>query len=79
MQCVFYVPENSLTSTNESIFLHVRLHPELGDFENVDLEAFNLKETKISLGDQFSFGLGITKEKKWFVGGQYTIRNSADM
>jgi len=73
----FYVPNNSLTSSNESVFFTRSITTEnLGDFENVDLEAFNLKETKISLGNQFSFGLGISKEKKWLIGGQYTVRNS---
>ena len=76
---VYYVPENSLTATNESVyFTRSVTTQDLGDFENVDLAARNLKETSISLGDQYSFGLGITKEKKWFVGGQYSLRNSAD-
>ena len=76
---VYYVPENSLTATNESVyFTRSVTTQDLGDFENVDLAARNLKETSISLGDQYSFGLGITKEKKWFVGGQYSQRNSAD-
>ena len=75
----YYVPENSLTATNESVyFTRSVTTQDLGDFENVDLAARNLKETSISLGDQYSFGLGITKEKKWFVGGQYSLRNSAD-
>ena len=59
-----------------NITRHPAFREYLGDFENVDLEAFNLKETKISLGNQFSFGLGISKEKKWLIGGQYTVRNS---
>jgi len=75
----YYVPKNSLTATNESVyFTRSVTTQDLGDFENVDLEAVNLKETNISLGDQYSFGLGITKDKKWFVGGQYSQRNSAD-
>ena len=75
----YYVPENSLTATNESVyFTRSVTTQDIGDFENVDLAARNLKETSISLGDQYSFGLGITKEKKWFVGGQYSQRNSAD-
>ena len=75
----YYVPENSLTATNESVyFTRSVTTQDLGDFENVDLAARNLKETSISLGDQYSFGLGVTKEKKWFVGGQYSLRNSAD-
>ena len=74
----YYVPENSLTATNESVyFTRSVTTQDLGDFENVDLAARNLKETSISLGDQYSFGLGVTKEKKWFVGGQYSLRNSA--
>ncbi len=75
----YYVPKNSLTATNESVyFTRSVTTQDLGDFENVDLAAVNLKETNISLGDQYSFGLGITKDKKWFVGGQYSQRNSAD-
>ena len=74
----YYVPENSLTATNESVyFTRSVTTQDIGDFENVDLAARNLKETSISLGDQYSFGLGVTKEKKWFVGGQYSLRNSA--
>ena len=76
---VYYVPKNILTATNESVyFTRSVTTQDLGDFENVDLAARNLKETSISLGDQYAFGLGITKEKKWFVGGQYSQRNSAD-
>ena len=75
----YYVPNNSLTATNESVyFTRSVTTQDLGDFENVDLAAINLDETTISLGNQYSFGLGITKEKKWFVGGQYSQRNSAD-
>ena len=56
---VYYVPKNSLTSINESVyFTRSVTTQDLGDFENVDLAARNLKETSISLGDQYSFGLG---------------------
>ena len=75
----YYVPNNSLTATNESVyFTRSVTTQDLGDFENVDLAAINLDETTISLGNQYSYGLGITKDKKWFVGGQYSRRNSAD-
>ena len=75
----YYVPNNSLTATNESVyFTRSVTTQDLGDFENVNLAAINLDETTISLGNQYSFGLGITKDKKWFVGGQYSRRNSAD-
>ena len=75
----YFVPNNSLTATNESVyFTRSVTTQDLGDFENVDLAAINLDETTISLGNQYSFGLGITKDKKWFVGGQYSRRNSAD-
>ena len=75
----YYLPKNSLTATNESVyFTRSVTTQDLGDFENVDLAAINLKETSIFLGDQYSFGLGITKEKKWFVGAQFSQRNSAE-
>ena len=75
----YYVPKNSLNATNESVYFTRSVTTQnLGDLENVDLAASNLKKTSISLGDQYSFGLGITKAKKWFVGGQYSQRNSAD-
>ena len=75
----YYVPKNSLNATNESVYFTRSVSTQnLGDIENVDLAASNLKKTSISLGDQYSFGLGITKAKKWFVGGQYSQRNSAD-
>ena len=73
----YYVPENTLTSTNESTFFTRSITTSnIGDIENVDLSLNNLQETKISMGDQISVGLGITKDKKWFFGGQYTHRNS---
>jgi hypothetical protein len=76
---VYYVPENSLTSTNESVFFTRSISTQsLGDFEEVDLGADGLEETTLSIGDQLSFGLGITKQNKWFIGGQYTQRNSAN-
>ena len=75
----YYVPKNSLNATNESVYFTRSVTTQnLGDLENVDLAASNLKKISISLGDQYSFGLGITKAKKWFVGGQYSQRNSAD-
>ncbi|MGB2153230.1 MAG: hypothetical protein ACPH57_05430 [Flavobacteriaceae bacterium] len=75
----YYVPDNTLTSSNESVFFTQSISTQsLGDFEDVDLAQDGLLETKISMGNQFSFGLGFTKDKKWFVGAQYSLRNSAD-
>ena len=74
-----YVPDNTLTSSNESVFFTQSISTQnLGDFENVDLAQDGLLETKISMGNQYSFGLGLTKDKKWFLGLQYSQRNSAD-
>ena len=35
---------------------------------NVDLQSIDLDKTDLSMPSITSFGLGISKEKKWFVG-----------
>ena len=44
-----------------------------GDSENIDLAALNLERTNILIPTTSSFGVGLGKEKKWFVGIDYTL------
>lgn len=71
---LFYAPNFSLTSNNKStIFTQSTSLGNLGDIEEIDLGKDNLE-----MGNQVSFGLGFTKEKKWFLGVQYTQNNFSD-
>jgi long-subunit fatty acid transport protein len=43
-----------------------------GDTENIDLTALNLDKTKILIPAQTTFGFGIGKDTKWFIGMDYS-------
>ena len=43
----------------------------------VDLESLNLYKTDLVMPNRLNFGLGIGKEKKWFIGSEITTINSS--
>ena len=45
---------------------------------DVDLEAQNLKSTKLTLPSTFSFGVGVGAPKSWFIGTEYTYQSASD-
>lgn len=70
-----YTPKSNLSSINSQILATIPGTNSFGgDSENIDLSALNLDKTKISIPSVNSFGFGVGKEKKWFVGIDYTKR-----
>ncbi|WP_179318091.1 hypothetical protein [Winogradskyella helgolandensis] len=45
---------------------------------DADLEAQNLKNTKLTLPATLSFGVGIGDPKSWFIGTEYTYQSTSD-
>jgi len=71
-----FKPNSKLSSKNSQILYTIPGDGSFGgDSEEIDLGALNLKETKITIPASNSFGLGIGKETKWFVGFDYTKTN----
>ena len=50
--------------------------PTQGEIEvfDVDLEEQNLRNTELKIPTRFTLGLGFGEDKKWFVGGEYSIQ-----
>ncbi|WP_458628802.1 hypothetical protein [Winogradskyella sp. PC D3.3] len=79
-----YAPGSKLNSDNirslstvtidASTYQVSRLSNEI----DVDLEAQNLKSTKLTLPSTFSFGVGVGSPKSWFVGTEYTYQSASD-
>ncbi len=76
---VSFSPESKLTSQNVQIVYTRSLlnGDQLGDFEETDLAKRGLDKTKFILPRTYSIGLGIGKDKKWFLGSQYNKSNNS--
>ncbi len=77
-----FTPKSDLNSINERTIATIVIN-DLTGFEAVvnsieeDLEADGLKETTQILPSKLSFGLGLGKPKKWFVGAEYTSQKTS--
>jgi len=72
-----YSPDYNLSSRNSRTFASVVINPNTQiEFPvneiNVDLGSLGLDKTDLSMPSITSFGLGISKPKKWFFGAEYT-------
>lgn len=77
-----YSPSYDLSSINNRTFASVVINSISGlDFPinqiEVDLESLNLYKTDLVMPNRLNFGLGIGKEKKWFIGSEITTINSS--
>ncbi len=77
-----YMPESKLTSNNQRIISAITINPSTGtEFEvnsyESDLNSQGLKRTDLTLPSKLSFGAGIGKPTKWFVGAEYTAENTS--
>ena len=77
-----YSPEYNLSSRNSRVFASVILNPNSGlEFPvneiNVDLESVGLAKTDMTMPSKTNIGLGIGKDKKWFIGAEYTFLSSS--
>ncbi len=75
-------PDYNLSSRNSRTFASVVINPNTEiEFPvneiNVDLESLGLDKTYLSMPSVTSFGLGISKPKKWFIGAEYTSITSS--
>ncbi|WP_242085569.1 hypothetical protein [Aestuariivivens sediminis] len=71
-----FTPKSNLTSSNERLFSTIFVNANEDEIVvnqiQTDLEALGLLETELTLPSKFSFGAGIGKPRKWFVGAEYT-------
>ena len=78
-----YAPQSELTSNNERSYSTV-IFDQFSNSEIVrntlddDLESQGLEQTKVIIPSRMSFGAGIGRPKKWFVGAEYTYRNTSE-
>ena len=77
-----YSPDYNLSSRNSRTFASVVINPNTQiEFPvneiNVDLESLGLDKTDLSMPSITSFGIGISKSNKWFIGTEYTSITSS--
>ncbi len=77
-----YSPESSISSDNSRSFSTIVINQNSGEefvinTLEADLEARNLKNTDLKLPSRISFGAGIGKPQKWFVGTEFTYQNTS--
>lgn len=65
---IAFSPEAAITSKNSRQISTFHDLTPVSETEDVDLEAAGLKETDLILPTNVSFGVGLGKEYKWFVG-----------
>ena len=75
-------PDYNLSSRNSRTFASVVINPNTQiEFPvneiNVDLESLDLDKTDLSMPSITSFGLGISKSNKWFLGAEFTSITSS--
>lgn len=80
---ITYTPESNLTSKNERQFSTVTINAETGqefvvNTIEADLETIGLQETELIMPSKYSFGAGIGRPRKWFVGAEYTAQKTSD-
>ncbi|OEK08966.1 hypothetical protein A8C32_13740 [Flavivirga aquatica] len=78
-----YTPESNLTSKNERSFSAITISQASGEeFERnrieADLELSGLKETDLTLPSKLSFGAGIGRPRKWFIGAETSFQNTKE-
>jgi len=76
-----YAPESTLTSNNTRSYSTIIISSISGrEYEvntiDADLGAFNLKRTDLTMPSRLSFGAGLGRPRKWFLGAEYTFQNT---
>ena len=77
-----YTPENNLASSNQRVISTITISAATGDefvvnsFE-ADLNAEDLKRTDLTIPSEWSFGMGFGETRKWFLGAEYTAKNTS--
>ena len=71
-------PQATIYSQNSQLFYTRSTNTQdVGDFEEIDLAPEGLDKTTLNLPKNTTFGLGFGKDKKWFLGTQFTQQASA--
>ena len=72
-----YKPENKINSRNKRAYFTRSLQNQnIGDYKEVDLASTNLDLVKLKIGQSYKYGLSFSKDKKWFLGTQYSFAQS---
>ncbi|MCW5518689.1 hypothetical protein J1N09_02485 [Aureitalea sp. L0-47] len=66
-----YTPETNLTSENTRTISSFLVLPS-GTTTPIDERDIQVPDTEFTFPSQYTLGLGVGKDKKWFVGGEYT-------
>ncbi|MFL1013077.1 hypothetical protein [Flavisericum labens] len=79
---VTFTPESKLTSKNERSFSTVSVNLSGQEFIvntiQTDLEAMGLDETNLVMPTQLTFGAGIGRPRKWFVGAETSFQKTSN-
>ena len=72
-----YTPQSSLSSKNKrslsTVIVSASGQESVVNAVEVDLNAIGLQETDLVLPSKFTFGAGLGKRRKWFVGAETTV------
>lgn len=72
-----YTPQSEISSKNKNQFSTIAIDANQVEFVQstyeIDLQAINLDNTNLVLPSKVSFGAGIGKPRKWFLGFDYTL------
>ena len=75
---IAYQPRGNLDSQNNRIFYVQSFSSQaIIDLAEIDLSSSGLDQTNLELSETRRFGLGLGKDKKWFLGVQYNLIKSA--
>ncbi len=74
---VSYTPETNLDSENFRQFASVFI-PNSNLQINVDTRDVDVANTSLTFPSQFTFGLGVGKQRNWFVGAEYTNQKTSN-
>ena len=72
-----FKPTNIINSRNKRVYFTRSLQSQnIGDAKELDLASSELDIVKLKIGKSYKYGISINKDKKWFIGTQYTFINS---
>jgi len=79
---ITYTPKSDLVSKNQRVISVVSANAIGQQFQisslASDLVSLNLSKTNITLPSRISFGAGVEKPRKWFLGAEATFSNTSD-
>ncbi len=73
-----YTPETDLTSENTRTISSFLVLPS-GSTTPIDEREIDVEDTNFTFPSQYTIGLGLGKEKNWFVGGEYSAVKTSNL